>query len=404
MNNIAPWDIDLKTRINFLRKAKQHGQRIGILLCTAPDASTFRYRCYNFFRASELSKTWKLHYFSLSEITAVTELLCDDCCDVLVYSRLKPWSYALDELAYLAHQHGILVVNDLDDCVCGQTYLKEMFNNVAPDSIDVDYWINTSAQFELVSQVCDAFLTTNDFLGQILSSTHNHKPYFVIPNSLNQEQIDYSGFIRRRKQHRRTTDNQATSPYFLLGYFSGSATHAADLEVIYPELVHLLLEHDDIKLRVVGKMQFDQIGRKLIRAGKIELYPVVDFLELQRLISEVDINLAPLNDNTFTNCKSELKFFEAAIVDTPTIASPTFAFAHSIQNQTTGYLCRPGEWTPQIEAIYHDRQSVTALVECARRHCLEIYSPSATATHIDKIFTQIHQLSMSSKQPTKKSV
>ena len=151
-------------------------------------------------------------------------------------------------------------------------------------------------------------------------------------------------------------------------------------------------------------MQFDQIGRKLIRAGKIELYPVVDFLELQRLISEVDINLAPLNDNTFTNCKSELKFFEAAIVDTPTIASPTFAFAHSIQNQTTGYLCRPGEWTPQIEAIYHDRQSVTALVECARRHCLEIYSPSATATHIDKIFTQIHQLSMSSKQPTKKSV
>ena len=37
-----------------------------------------------------------------------------------------------------------------------------------------------------------------------------------------------------------------------------------------------------------------------------------------------------MENNKFTNCKSELKFFEAAIAETVTVASPTFNYKNAI--------------------------------------------------------------------------
>ena len=241
----------------------------------------------------------------------------------------------------------------------------------------------TCANFELVSYAADGFLTTNDYLGKILSQTHDNKPHFVIPNSLNNEQLEYSEFLTQKKH------NQAPHPDFVLGYFSGSATHATDLNVIYPEIIQLLEDFPDIKLRIVGYMDLPASANKFIEKQQIEFYPVVDFLELQRLISEVDINLAPLADNVFTNCKSELKFFESAIVETPTIASPTFAFANAIKSGENGFLCRPGEWYDKIVELYRDRTLSDRIATAAKKYALENYSPAKISQVCDKIFDSI---------------
>jgi hypothetical protein len=54
---------------------------------------------------------------------------------------------------------------------------------------------------------------------------------------------------------------------------------------------------------------------------RIEVVPLQDFINLQRSIVEVEIHIAPLQDNVFTNCKSDLKFFDAAICGILTLAS-----------------------------------------------------------------------------------
>ncbi len=59
-------------------------------------------------------------------------------------------------------------------------------------------------------------------------------------------------------------------------------------------------------------MEFPEEMQPFIEEGRITFAPFVDFVELQRLIAEVDVNIFPLVQNTFTNCKSQLKFFEAA--------------------------------------------------------------------------------------------
>ena len=83
-----------------------------------------------------------------------------------------------------------------------------------------------------------------------------------------------------------------------------------------------------VVLRVVGCLE---PGQELTKyRDRIEMFPLQDFLNLQRYVAQVEINIAPLQDNVFTNCKSELKFFEAAICGTLTLASPTFCFRNAI--------------------------------------------------------------------------
>src|SRR5574344_2137514 len=100
---------------------------------------------------------------------------------------------------------------------------------------------------------------------------------------------------------------------FILCYFSGTASHVNDFKLISPEIKMLLEDFKDMKLLIVGFMEFPAYMNQLINEGKIIYKSLVDFLELQRLIAEVDVNIVPLIENTFTNCKSELKFFEACI-------------------------------------------------------------------------------------------
>ncbi len=380
-DDIEPWLIPLTERIRIFKSAKANKKKIALMLYPSPDASTFRYRGYNLFRATQKSKKWQLVYFFLDEIDDVFSLT--PSANILILSRLNHWDYFIDDLAAVARKNHIPVINDLDDCVCGLKYTKNLFNTVSPDLVDREYWINTCANFELVSYAADGFLTTNDYLGKILSQTHDDKPHFVIPNSLNDEQLEYSEFLTQKKH------NQAPHPDFVLGYFSGSATHATDLNVIYPEIIQLLEDFPDIKLRIVGYMDLPASANKFIEKQQIEFYPVVDFLELQRLISEVDINLAPLAGNVFTNCKSELKFFESAIVETPTIASPTFAFANAIKSGENGFLCRPGEWYDKIVELYRDRTLSDRIAITAKKYALENYSPAKISQVCDKIFDSI---------------
>ena len=63
-------------------------------------------------------------------------------------------------------------------------------------------------------------------------------------------------------------------------------------------------------------MGFLDVGSALRGFGdRIDILPLADFLTLQTLIGSTGLNIVPLQTNIFTNCKSELKYFEAAIVE-----------------------------------------------------------------------------------------
>ena len=88
-------------------------------------------------------------------------------------------------------------------------------------------------------------------------------------------------------------------------------------------------------------------------------------MTLQKLVAWVGLNLVPLQYNTFTNCKSELKYFEAAIVGTQTIASPTYTYARAIQDGENGYLAQAHQWLNRIRHAAADAARFSTMAECS---------------------------------------
>ncbi len=372
--NPEPWNILLEERIKELKQAKAAHKKIAIILYPEQDkASSFRYRGYNIYQATKNSKKWQLIYFFLEEISTVFELIPE--IDILIFGRITRWSPEFDRLAIAAKNNNITILQDLDDCICGTKYIKDMFNVVSPDFVDQEYWINTCAHYELISYLADGFIVTNDYLGKILSQSHGGKPYKVIKNFLNNEQIKLAQSIEKQN-----------NSDFRIGYFSGSHTHLTDFEVVYPEILQLLEDNQNFKLIIVGMLDLPKTAKKYIEKGQIICRPMVDFLTLEKLQSEVDVNIAPLAENIFANCKSELKFFEAGLVKTPTVASPSYSFSRAIVNNKTGFLCKPGQWYDTITNLYNDSELKDRIASSAFQSSIENYSPENNLKQIEKVY------------------
>jgi hypothetical protein len=98
----------------------------------------------------------------------------------------------------------------------------------------------------------------------------------------------------------------------------------------------------------------------------------------------VEINLVPLQDNVFTNCKSELKWFEGAIVGTLTVATPTYTYRHAIEHGRTGWLVPSQQWLSVLRDILADIEGKRDVVVAAREaaltaHGFETQAPVITA-------------------------
>lgn len=365
--NRNPWIIPLEIRKKTVIEAYNQGLKLVILLYHTADTSTFRYRCYNLWQATSLSSKWRSVYFFIDELTDLIQLL--SFSNILVFSRLK-WEHSLDRIIEKARNLKIPILFDIDDLVCDPAIIRLITNTLNVPLVgeeNYNFWFAYTSRLEFCAKLTDGFITTNSFLGNKLSEKFG-KPHQIIINSLNQEQLEISARCREQKA------KQNSKHPFCIGYFSGTPSHINDFKIVHQELIQLLLNHPEMKLQVVGFMKFPTAMKTLIDQGRIKFTPLVDFMELQRLIAEVNVNIVPLVQNTFTNCKSELKFFEAAIVDTPTIASPIFTYKNAIIDYQNGFLCEPGMWYNAIENLYNNPKLGKLVTTSAREYCLQQYS------------------------------
>lgn len=87
-------------------------------------------------------------------------------------------------------------------------------------------------------------------------------------------------------------------------------------------------------------------------------------------ISNVNINLAPIEDNIFNSAKSENKWFEAALVKVPTIASNIGAFKKVIKQNETGILCSTiDDWYINLKNLINNERLRKTIGEKAYNIC-----------------------------------
>lgn len=320
------------------------------------ESAQYRYRVGNVIEAIEKRSDWGVHAALTIDIND-TYLINTN---LVVILRQAAKNKTILEFIEKAHRRGVKVLFDLDDLVFDYQDLPKILKGI--HTLDVAYWTGFIWGVRRIAKKSDGFVTTNDFLAKRLKRSFG-KPVKVIPNSLNDAQLKMADRCLQEKAH----------DGFVIGYFSGSPTHVRDLRLVESEIFKFLDTHKDAKLKIVGFMEPSKEMKKRIKTGQIELQGFVGYLKQIDLMSKIDVNIAPLVVSEFTNCKSELKFFEAAAVETVTIASPIYTFKNAIIDGENGFLAKPGEWYKKIDHIYNSRKEVEKIAKNARKYALENY-------------------------------
>ncbi len=345
-------------------------KKLIIYIAETTENAQYRYRCQNVAQAIEKSNDYQVKIFLKDEIDKAEWWLLGASLVVIERQTAKD-NVALDFIKK-AQAEKIKVVLDIDDLVFDYKDLPLLMYSTR--GRNVCYWLGYFWGVRRIAKKVDGFIVTNDFLGKKLKRTFN-KSYKVIFNSLNNEQIEESKKYLDKKPHD-----------FRIGYFSGSPTHIKDFRMVEPELLKFLDIHKEVRLDVVGYMKFSKRAEEYIKKGRIKVHEPVPYLEMLKMMAEVDVNIAPLLVNDFTNCKSELKFFEAAVVETTTIASPTYAFKKAISDGENGFLASSGEWYDKLEYLYENPNENKKIAKAARRYALEHYAGKEFLEQIEEAY------------------
>lgn len=286
-------------------------------------------------------------YFFLSDISRFYEIA--DMADVLVICRVR-YDNRINHLVNAFHSRGKKVLFDVDDLVFDTDFGHLILNTLDQDLTNPkvwDDWYAYSSRIGATLRLCDGAITTNEFLADRIRDFSGISVK-VIPNFMNREQLVVSEQLFAAKNE--LLPGEDGNIHF--GYFSGSPSHNKDFSLVVPALEELMEERKDVCLVVVGYIEPGSLGARF--GSRVKRFPFHDFINLQRLIASVEFNLVPLQYNAFTNCKSELKYFEAAIVGTQSIASPSFTYKQSIAHGCNGYLSESFSWGEVFRTALED--------------------------------------------------
>jgi 2-polyprenyl-3-methyl-5-hydroxy-6-metoxy-1,4-benzoquinol methylase/glycosyltransferase involved in cell wall biosynthesis len=214
-------------------------------------------------------------------------------------------------------------------------------------------------------ELCDGVLAATEVIAEAARSLG--KPAWVHRNALSLELLALS---EQAYAQRVPTEGKV-----ILGYASGTRTHEQDFAEVESALERILQTYPNTELHILGHLDLDPRWDRW--TGRIKRVPFMPWQDLPRALASLDINLAPLEmNNPFCAGKSELKYFEAAAVGVPTIASRWGSFLTAIRSGDNGFLAAtPDDWYGALERLLADPTLRRAMGERARTDVLLRYSP-----------------------------
>lgn len=328
-----------------------------------------RYRVLN--KAEQLRKHgFDVKVVNLSEFELTQ---AQNASHIIIYR--SPISPELLRLCHLAKDYGKPIFFDIDDLVFDTLYTDQLsYTKGLPHHEKENYDANVR-NYGYMLENCDGAITSTNQLQKELKKYRSK--VLLNRNLASDELISISSQFLK--------DYSQVSDVIKIGYFSGSISHNENFELIKPTIKKLLEKYSNVQLHIVGILDIPKDMKPF--ENQIVTHDYVDWDKLPVLISEVDINLAPLVDSIFNRAKSEIKWIEAALVKVPTVASKIGAFSDMVIDGETGLLATDDQWFDKLEALVLSPELRQNLAESAYRAVLE----NCTLSKKDEMVTYFEQ-------------
>lgn len=302
-----------------------------------------------------------------------------------------PWSDRIGRLIDEAKRSNVKIVFDVDDLMIDPTLARpDVIDAIRSQRLDAGDVARMYERIASTFALADYGVAPTTFLAQYMR--RYQKPAFVLKNTFDTQALEDS---RKAVRQRRLENGDGLER---IGYAGGTRTHQQDFRQAAGAIARVLTERPQCRLVLFthrGEPILDPVEYPEFAAcmSQIEWREAVPLAELPNELARFDINLAPLvAGNPFCEAKSELKYFEAALVNVPTIASPTQAFAEAIEHGVTGYLAdSPDDWHASITALLDDQGHRAKVAEAAYLDVIGRYGPGQHADNIGHVLKQISE-------------
>ena len=270
--------------------------------------------------------------------------------------------------------------------------LDDNLLNIAPDNPSYKAYQNKEIKENLYKfiQFCDHVTCSTEPLKEVLS--RYNKNVTVVTNSILPE-------------FKRIPEINNSS--IRIGW-QGSAHHYNDLKFITNALVEVCKKYSNVKIVWMGWLP--EYIKNSIPANRLEVHGWVDFQNYYDKLRSlnIDIGLAPLEDNIFNKSKSALRYYENSLMGACTVASNVYPYTHAIKSGTDGLIVqknRHKDWFKAIKSLIDNKElrhsmTINAQTKVLAKH--DLYKNINQWTDVYKVVAEKEKISKrTSFQPVK---
>lgn len=300
-----------------------------------------------------------------------------DDFQIFVFHRVM-WTPKIDLMIRLIKKQKKTIIFETDDLVFDEKYIQHMAVFQKMNAFEKKQY-EKGVGVEILNDPYVQFATTSTlFLQHKLEQ--RGKKVFLLPNMLSKKDAMRAKLILKKKReqtiHRDVSQEKEECPVYI-GYFSGTKSHDKDFAYISEALQYILEKYPFTQLVIAGPLvledAFARFSERIIRL------PFTSRSKHFENISHIDINIAPLEiGNPFCEGKSELKFFEAGIVEVPTIASATQTYRDAITQGKDGFIATSKkDWIDHLSLLIEDKSLRYSMGKEARKTIVKKYTTSS---------------------------
>jgi len=350
------------------------------------------------YRAHHVAEELRFNGISTSVTIQDNPLLATyvDKFKVFIFHRVL-FTSSVSKLIEGAKKQNKEIIFETDDLVYDPQYLSHMDYFRQMNALERKLYENGVGGEILKDPYVKACSTTTAFLAEKLRALG--KQVFIVPNKLCKRDVETAnklsnyqikslssrkqdGHSERNEGSKRTKEveesreisRQARNDIVKIGYFSGTLSHNKDFATVTDALTMIMEKCKNVELCLVGPLDIE--NKLNAYKDRIKQLPYVPREKHFANIASVDINIAPLEiGNPFCESKSELKFFEAGIVNVPSICAATQPFVEAIEDGMDGFVANgTGEWVEKLEKLINDKNLRISMGQKAREKTLAKYT------------------------------
>ena len=307
--------------------------------------------------------------------------------DVAIIYRIPAFPRFRQAIEY-ARARGMTVFYEIDDLIFDPAFFPDSFESYGNQLKPREYanLVVDTPLFRLAMSLCDYGIASTPSLQREVAKVVRSGICFLHRNAFDARHERFAALYNPTIRPPRDTTKQLT-------IFYGTATkaHNEDFDTLAaPALASVLGRHANVRFVVAGYLTVPQV-LKPFEDRIVRLPPIWDLDAYWSVLAGVDINMAVLKHGLVSDCKSEIKWLEAAMVGVPSIVSRTATYAEVLTDGETVLFAETAEdWTVALERLVVDPELRTRVGHRAYAKAVADYGTEAMASNIDRIVEQAH--------------